>query len=390
MSFEVSDQDITDAGFPLTIANRRLFGAIGAEAAGNLIRAADFSPTLPAGPILGREVMDANPAFAGMTVGEVYDTFAAAVGDSPQTREGGAYFDVQGAYQAALAIEDPEVQAYVMQQITARSALQDRVNAASRAQAQEEGWRIYTQTGEIPMHLRTAMGQSGWTSFQSAVQSDQRGALTTDPDTWETLTRMAASQPRQFAELNLAAHYGNLSAEDRQRFITTQEAIRGELRGAARDAETGRNTIDFNRVYTAADEVYRAVVEQTAPTQMNEEQRLRRLQFQQQLTRMVEDFYDRETREPNVAEIREMATTLAMPVEFFTPGAGLLTGGFDGVNEQGTGALFDAAQRDTGVQYRITVSYDDIPPCRPYSHCAANYGVERRHDPKRGRDRKYL
>lgn len=359
LGYDGVDAMMESAGVPNNTTNRRMYEALG-EGASSLIAAADLTPTLPANIALSPELMQANPAFEGMTVGEVYDTFAAAVGDSPQTREGGAYFDVQGAYQAALAIEDPEVQAYVMQQITARSALQDRVNAASRAQAQEEGWRIYTQTGEAPMHLRTAMGQSGWTSFQSAVQSDQRGALVTDPDTWELLTRMASSQPRQFAELNLAAHYGNLSGEDRQRFIATQEAVRAELRGAARDAETARNTIDFNRVYTAADEVYRAVVEQTAPTRMNEEQRLRRLQFQQQLTRMVQDFYDRETREPNVAEIRDMATTLAMPVEFFTPG-GLFTGGFDGVNEQGTGALFDAAQRGSDVQYRIAVSYDDIP-----------------------------
>lgn len=349
VGFDAVDSMISNAGVEDTVSNRQMFSALGPTAA-SVIQAAEMTPSLPANIALSPEIMEANPAFQGMTIGEVRDSFSAAVGDSPTIREGRAYFDAQAAYQAALQLEDPEVQAYVLQQIGARVSLQDRINAEERRQAQEEGWQIYTSTGEVPTQLRSAMGQSGWTSFQQAVRNDQQGIDQTDPDTWELLTRMASSNPQAFADLNLTSHYANLSRSDRERFIATQETVRAEL-----------NTIDFDTAYRAADEVYRAMVEKTAPAQMDQEQRLRRMQFQQQLTSMVQDFYDRESRDPNTREVREMAATLALPIEYYRPNAGFMGGGFDGVNELGSGQLFEAAGRASDVRYRVEVSYDDIP-----------------------------
>lgn len=343
--------------------NRGIVSQFGEQLGITIIGAAQNTPYIPAEIALPPEVMAANPNFAGMTIGEVYDTVATAIGDDPAARTGRAHFDAQAAYEAALSIEDPDLRAEVLRSIDTMATLQDRARTEGRREAQEAAWNEYVATGRtnFPLGMRQAMGQSGWVSFQEAVRNDQRGIDQTDPDTWEMLTRMASSNPRAYAELNLTAHYPNLSRADRERFITVQEAVRAELAGQQRDVAEGRNTIDFDAAFTAADEVYRAMVEETSPGQMNQEQRLRRLQFQQQLTSMVQDFYDRESREPNTREVREMAATLALPIEYYRPNAGFIGGGFDGVNELGSGVLFEAAGRASDVRYRVSVSYDDIP-----------------------------
>lgn len=343
--------------------HRGLVSQFGIDVATTMIGAAENTPYISAEVALPPEVLAANPSFAGMTIGEVYDTVATAIGDDPAARTGRAHFDAQAAYEAALAIEDPALRAEVLRSIDTMATLQDRARTEGRRGAQEEAWNEYVATGrtDFPIAMRQAMGQSGWTSFQQAVRNDQQGIDRTDPDTWELLTRMASSNPQAFADLNLTAHYANLSRSDRERFIVTQETVRAELQGRQLEVAEGRNTIDFDTAYRAADEVYRAMVEETAPAQMNQEQRLRRMQFQQQLTSMVQDFYDRESRDPNTREVREMAATLALPIEYYRPNAGFVGGGFDGVNELGSGQLFEAANRESDVRYRVEVSYDDIP-----------------------------
>lgn len=346
-----------------SIVNRQIVSALGATEGQSIIAAVDVNPSLPADIALPPELIAANPRFEGMTVGEVYDSIATAVGDDPAARMGGNYFDAQSAYQEALGIEDPKLRAEVLSNINTMVSLQDNARTEGRREAADEAWNQYTTTGQtdFPLEMRQRMGQAGWTSFQNAVASDQQGTLTTDPDTWEILTRLASSNPKAFAELNLSSHYGKLSNGDRQRFITMQEGARAEQRGAALDVADGRNNLDFDAVYTAADTVYQALVEPKAPTQMNQEQRQRRLRFQQQLTAMAQDFYDREQREPNTREVREMATVLALPITYSQPDTGLFRGGLDGVNPNVSGSLFDAAGRATGTNYTVEVSYADIP-----------------------------
>tara|TARA_R100001086_G_scaffold130789_1_gene67798 strand:+ start:1081 stop:3738 length:2658 start_codon:yes stop_codon:yes gene_type:complete len=362
MNYDGVSAMIESAGQDNTEVNRQLYGRLGPSAS-SLIMSAQMTPALPASVALSPEVLAANPRFAGMSVGEVYDSVAAAVGDDPASRMGRNYFDVQGAYEAAMGIEDPEVRAKVLANIGTMATLQDRARTEGRREAAEEAWNEYNTNGttDFPLEMRQRMGQAGWTSFQAAVRADQQGGTVTDPDTWETLTRLSSSDPRAFADLNLTSYYGSLSQSDRQRFILLQEDARAGVRGAAADREEGRVAMDFGKAYDAADNVYQALVEPTSVSQMNGEQRQRRLRFQQQLTDMMQDFYDRESREPNEREIREMATVLALPITYSKPNTGFWRGGMDGVSGGAAGSLFDAAMRATGTEFDVNVSYDDIP-----------------------------
>jgi len=347
--------------FPDSAVNRGLVVQLGAGLGLTIIDAAQNRPTVPAEYLMTPEFMAANPSFAGMTMGEMYDAIAAATGDDPSTQMGAAYFDAGAAYDAALAIEDQKLRDEVLKSIDTMATLQNRARTEGRGQAQDAAWEEYVRTGRtsFSMDERAAMGQSGWTSFQEAVRNDQRGVDVTNPDTWEMLTRLASSNPNAFAELSLTQHYASLSRADRQHFIAVQEAARAELKGQALKVEQGRNAINFDAVYEAADEVYLALADPTSPAKMSGEQRRLRLDFQHELTALVQDFYDRENREPNTREVREMAAVKLLPVEFSTPGRFFTGAGFDGVNEKGSGFLFEAAKRTEN--FRVAVTYDSIP-----------------------------
>lgn len=243
--------------------NRGLVSQFGARVATTMIGAAEATPFIPAKTALPPEIMAANPNFEGMTIGEVYDAISSAVGDDPAARMGRAHFDAQAAYEAALAISDPEMRKAALQSIDTMATLQDRGRAEARREAQENAWNEYTSTGrtDFPMDVRQSMGQSGWTAFQSAVANDRKGIDTSNPETWEMLTRMASSNPKKFADLNLPAHYPNLSKADREQFIQTQESVRSALAGNAKKIADGANTINYDKVFTAADDVYAALVD---------------------------------------------------------------------------------------------------------------------------------
>lgn len=347
-----------------TSTNRQLLAHLGMEQASTLIDTASKEPSALAKDVLPPELLKSNPAFAGMTVGEVYDTLAAAIGDDPEARTGGRmHFDAAAAYEDALQIEDPDLRAKVIAGIDSMATLQNKAQGERREEVAKAAWDEYVETGrsDFPPKVKKAMGQSGWTAFESAVVSDQAGSTSTDPDTHEMLTRMASSEPGKFAELNLSQHYPNLSAADRKHFVATQESVKSALRGDERSAADARNSIDYGKVYDMAEPVYNALIDDTAPAKRDQENKQERLRFQQKLQQLTLEFYDREGREPNEAEVRDMAAVMALPTLTKLEGAGLLEGGgFNNVKET-EGYLFQAADRPDGATVEVTVEYEDIP-----------------------------
>jgi len=354
---------LQDSAQANTIVNRQIISKLGDVEGKAVIAAAEMSPSIPADVALSAEVMAANPKFAGMTVGEVYDSIATAIGDDPASRMGRSYFDAQRAYEAALDIEDPKLRKQVLDNINTMTAMQDNARREGRREAADEAWDNFVTTGDtnVPLETRQRMGQGGWAAFQSAVKGYEQGELTTDPDTWEILTRMSSSNRREFANLLLSGHRKNLTRADYERFVVLQEAAKADLRGEKRDIEDGRVNIDFGKADKYAQVVYEANAAPIVSSLTEEQQKQHRLRYRKDVARLVEDFYDREQREPNEREVIEMAAVMALPISYVQPGAGLLAGGFDGLNADAVGTLSDASMRATGTDFTIEVDYNDIP-----------------------------
>ncbi len=349
--------EIAAAGIDVTPASEYLWRQLGPGLAPGLMQTAGTAPSTTVEKALGAaatQFLAANPQFKGKTVGEVVDWAAAQGGGGSAMAQ--PFFDVQAAYAAAMAMDDPRLQAEAFKRITAMQAMQNNVRDQARTDAQTSAWDNYVATGETNLGIeqRQAMGQSGWSSFQSAVEKDQLGLDMTNPDTHEELFRMSASDPQAFAKMNLSARYPELSRADRRAMVELQEAVRAKIRGDALTVEQKRVTMNYETMYDTADTVYNAMVPgAVSGEKASEAQKLARLDFQKQLTQRINEFYDKESREPNVMELREMATVLAMPVRIISPD--------DWTNMGTKGSFFEAAKRDDGSTFEVTMEYKDVP-----------------------------
>ena len=308
-------------------------------------------------------ILKANPQFAGMTAGQAYDWLANHLGADSMTANGQPFFDSRAALTAAMSIDDPQLQEAALRKVSTMMALQDKASGDARQAAQETAWDNYLTTGndDVPLDLKRQMGQGGWTAYQSAVANDQRGTQTTDMATWEELTRQASEDPKGFSEVRLIDRRSQLTESDYRQFVVMQEAAKAKMSGDALKESDKRNGMDFAKMFRETDDVYRGSVSKTPDAKRSEDEINQRLQFENNLMRMAQDFFDREKREPNTLEVRKLAATLTLPVTYFTPGTFTSGAGFDGRDERGSGKFFEVDSRPLGSQFEITKKYDDIP-----------------------------
>lgn len=339
------------AGLPVTPTNEYAMHHFGAGGGKALITGARNNPAAPVSTILSPAVMKANPQFKNLTVGQAYDWVSNHLGADGSTANGQAFFDASAAYRAALAIEDPEVRDAALAKINSLSVMQERARGLSQQEAQEEAWNTYAETGQSDFGVETmqAMGQAGWTAFQSAVARDRQGIDETDPATWDMLTT-AASNTREFAEINLEAHRGNLSKADWRAFYEQREAARAAVGNAPFELARTKQNIDYAKMYTYADDLYKGIVTDKSEADLSQEERMKRVEFQRTLSTLIGEFFDRETREPTQLEVQDMALGLLLPVE-------VDGGGWFG----GTTRLFEMQGREDGQTFDVVVAYDDIP-----------------------------
>lgn len=272
------------------------------------------------------------------------------------------FFDEGAAIQAAMQIEDPELQNAVIQRIGQISSLQQRQRQAEQQSATETAYDLYLSEGvtELPYTLRQKMGPSGYSSWKTAVEQDMVGIDITDPDTHELLTRMASQEPQEFAELDLSQHYPNLSRADRRDFVQQQEAVRTKIDGQPGEAKG--YGMDFAKAADDTDDIYKAFVEgaDKVPSEMTQEDRQRRIEYERRLRQTMLSFYEREQREPTRTEIRDMAMALTMPTTFSVQRENA-AGQFVLGDKTEEGAFFETGSKADNATAEPNVSYDAIP-----------------------------
>lgn len=362
-----NQQQIAAEGFPVTPVTEYAFHHFGDGGGAALLRTARDNPSAGMEQTFGaatRGILAANPQFKGKTAGEALDWLAAHLGADDETLSGGNFFNAADALAQAAAIEDPEVQAAAMAKISNLMTLQDKARAADRQNAQEMAWNNYVETGEqaVPMELKLRMGQGGWAAYQQSVENDIQGIDVTDEGAWKELMDLTAD-PKAFADVNLQSYRPSLSEADWRSFVQLQTAQaaaqEADKAGSALATADARNNMNFNQMFTAADDIYRAMVDDTSAADLKPENRKQRVEFERNLMKLAQDFFDREERAPNTQEVRELATTLAMPVTFSSVDPAFLWR--DEQTLQTPGFFFQVDQRPEGSSYDLTYQYDDIP-----------------------------
>lgn len=347
-----NQQQIAAAGYSVTPTTEYIWHHFGDAGGPGLMRAVKTDPSAPPEAAFGVAtpgILKANPHLKGKTVGEIYDWAASHIGDDGTTRGGGNFFDYNAAMQEALAIQDPELQAAALAKISGIMSMQDKARTANRTQAQEAAWEMYVQTGDsnLPMEMKQAMGQGGWTAFQSAVQNDMEGIDVTEPETWDRLTT-AMSNDREMAEINLEALRPKLSKSDYRHFYEAREAARTSVeQGPFKKAEA-EAAIPYAKIYGYAEPAYEAMVGKKSDDPE------KHMQFQRQLSTLVSEFFNRENRVPTEPEVSSMAAALLLPVE--PSDTGWLFG------REGSGSsMFQMANRPNDVTFEVSLKYDDVP-----------------------------
>lgn len=352
-------------GFEVNPTNEYIMHHFGAAGGPAMLHGLRDNPNAPASVILNAATLKSNPQFKGKTVAQAYDWVSNHLGADTKTASGGKFFDATAAMAAAAAIEDPEVQAAALAKISSLMTMQDRARTASQGEAQRTAWEGYLQTGssDVPLELKSAMGQGGWASFQASVRNDEIGVDVTNEDTWQTLTELAGEDPQAFTELEMEGYRPSLSRADMKQFIEMQQATKAKMTGDALAEKDARNSMNYGKMFTDAAPVYEAMVydgQTPSAGKLNDEQKKQKVEFERNLMRMANDFFDKEKRAPTTEETRAMASVLSMPVRYTAPDPAFLWREA-GTREVGTGHFFDVENRPVGSDFELTVEYDDIP-----------------------------
>lgn len=356
---------IKAAGLPVTKTTEYMWHFFGDGGGRALAQAARTNPGMTAEALyrsIGAnwgEVVRANRGtglHAGTTAAEAMDWASGKMNDDG-SRTDRNFFDEGAALEAAMAIEDPELQAATIQRIEQLSALQQRQRDLQRAQASETAYDLWQTEGvtDLPYDLRRQMGPGGFSAWQQTVRNEITGIDMTDLDTHELLTRMASQDPTTFATTDLTAHYPNLSRSDRQTFVQMQEAARATAAGAPGAAQA--YGMDFDAAVTATQDIYTAFVAggDATPTEMTQEDRVKQLEFRQRLQQTMVQFFEKEGREPSQVELRRMATTLTMPTRIID------TPGMFGRQRGSDASFFEVGSRSDDQTFEPAVEYSAIP-----------------------------
>lgn len=356
---------IRAAGLPVTKTTEYMWHFFGDGGGRALAQAAQLNPGMTAEALyrsIGADwnaVVKANRGtglHAGTTAAEAMDWASGKMNDDG-SRTDRNFFDEDAALQAAMAIEDPELQRVTVQRIEQLASLQQRQRDLQRTQATETAYDLWQTEGatSLPYDLRRQMGPGGYSAWQQTVRNETIGIDTTDLDTHELLTRMASQDPTTFASADLTAHYPNLSRADRQAFVQMQEAARAGIEGAPGAPQA--YGMDFDAAVTATQDIYKAFVPGAGapPSMLTQADQVKQLEFRRRLQQTMVEFFEKEGREPSQTELRQMATALTMPTRFID------TPGIFGRERGRDGSFFQIGSRTDTEIVEPSVKYGSIP-----------------------------
>lgn len=270
------------------------------------------------------------------------------------------------SYDAAVArvneIEDPAVRAAAMKQLNAQFEMRGKAESAAAAAAKSEMWSLVAQgtpMSSIPLELKIAAGREAVQGFMD--YESKAGEITTDPILNAKLTLFAATDPLEFARLDLTAPelINGLSKSDLKSLIDKQASVLTDERKAQEEGTV------FKSAYSVAEEFYDVAGIITGTSQLAQSEENRRLEAQFKQSMMLETqqwMAANEGKKPGYEDLRAMAAGLILTgrVQEKRGAIGSFFDG-DGMADVWEGKVFQRLDAPGGSEIKIEATFEQVP-----------------------------
>lgn len=261
------------------------------------------------------------------------------------------------SYDAAMArinaITDPAVRTAAMKQFNAQMEIRSKAETAAASAAKSEIWGMVAQgvpMSQVPLDLKIAAGREAVTGFMD--YEAKAGEIKTDPMLQRNLTLFAATNPVEFARMDLMAPeiINGLSRADLKALTDQQATVLKDERKAREAGLQISSAMSFAKTQLDAVGISSVGLEGKDRQKMAE----REAQFQMALADEMRAFAEANNgKQPAQPDIMKMVNRLLLPVVVKTPGTF-----WDSTDEV---MAFEAGKRADGTTVDIVVKYEDIP-----------------------------
>lgn len=278
------------------------------------------------------------------------------------TTDGVTYRAQAASYDAAIArineIQDPDVRASAMKMLTSQMELRSKAEAARSQAAKADMWSLVAQgtpVAQIPLDMKIAAGREAVMGFMD--YEAKAGEITTDPVLHRDITLFAATNPTEFARVDLTAPeiINGISKSDLKTLVDKQASVLSDERKAREEGTNIGQAMDWAKTQLEGVGITTANLTGAGNATKRQEMAERQAKFQMALLDEIEAFRAANGgKPPSQVDVMQMTNKLLLPVVLNVPGSGW-------TSDNTEGFLFDAIDAPSNATYDIQVEINDIP-----------------------------
>lgn len=265
------------------------------------------------------------------------------------------------AYEAAMAIEDPDVREAAISMIDQRMAVSERAQAYEREQSMDDAYeRIVTEgimPEQLPVEQQLLLGPSGMATMRAAAQAQATGTDIHNEDVYLGLYDMAngdAAARKAFMETNLNEEAGSLSQSALMGLKQMQNEMRSlaEERKGAKPGDYIYDGEDFPKVYNQVKDQYQAATGYRPGEGSNTAAESERwVNFTSQLKQAMVQ-YANENNAPMPQSLIDQTVGMLLTPVIINP---------KGMLNEREASMFDVPFREQGASVDVNMTATDIP-----------------------------
>lgn len=263
-----------------------------------------------------------------------------------------SYNDIE---ERLAAIPDEKVRELTRKRIYSQLEAQSKAQEQQEKAAKAELWKYVDQgmtPDQVPMEVRQAAGMSAVSSAWSYLETAAKGrAVESDETLLYDMRRYAATNPTEFANVDLNTYRDRLSKETIKELTGLQTTALTDQRKAKEDGMT------LTTAFSQANDQLEAIgITMTDKKGTQREEAAKRIAaFQNALASEMETFKRvNDQKNPTQVDIQKMINKLLLPIVIKTPGM------IFGTNDK-AGFAFEAGARPDNAAVDVVVEYSDIP-----------------------------
>lgn len=296
----------------------------------------------------------------GVTSGPVSTVAPRSNGIAPRSLAP-SYADIEDRLNA---IPNEKVRDLTRKRIYAQLEAQSKAQEQQEKAAKAELWKYVDQgktPDQVPMEIRQAAGMSAVSSAWGYLETAAKGrAVQSDETLLYDMRRYAASNPTEFANIDLNDYRDRLSKETIKELTGLQTTALTDQRKAKQDG------LNLTTAFSQADSQLEAIgITTTGKEGTQREEAAKRIAaFQNALASEMEAFKRLNSdRAPTQPEIQQMVNKLLLPIVIKEQRSGANPLSWFGSSTSDTSGkfMFEAGSRPDGSSVDVVVKYEDIP-----------------------------